>query len=186
MRTIPALAAALLLAGCAGGGEAGETAAASATSGPPPPSAAADTGWTAGVVERARPDVRMTTLAEVRAAAHPGYDRVVFQLSDGELPGYRVEYIDRPVRLCGSGEAVEVAGDGWLSVRLEPARAHDERGNATVTDRRRSPGLALVRELRSTCDFEGQVEWVLGVAAPNPFRVLELSDPARLVVDVRR
>jgi hypothetical protein len=34
------------------------------------------------------------------------------------------------------------------------------------------------------CDFEGQVEWVLGIAAPAAYRVSELTGPARLVLDV--
>jgi hypothetical protein len=35
------------------------------------------------------------------------------------------------------------------------------------------------------CDFEGNVEWVLGVRHPSRFRVTELSDPWRVVVDVK-
>lgn len=141
--------------------------------------------WTAGRVESARPRAEMATLAAVRVAGHPEYDRVVMEFS-GALPGYRVEYVDRPVRRCGSGEAVEVAGEGWLRVHLEPARAHDDAGRATIRQRDLRPALPLLRQATLICDFEGQVEWVLGLAAPNQFRVLELRDPARLVVDVQR
>jgi hypothetical protein len=47
------------------------------------------------------------------------------------------------------------------------------------------PELPVLLQLEPTCDFEGEVSWVLGVKAPNRYRVLELKDPPRLVVDVR-
>jgi hypothetical protein len=155
----------------------------------PAPQAAAspDPGeWTAGIVDRPRPGIRPVLLREVRSGRNEGFDRVVFEFDGDQLPGYHVEYVDRPVRQCGSGEPTQIAGDAWLQVRLVPADAHTDQGVATVRDRERSPGLPNLQELELTCDFEAHVEWVLGLGSPNPYRVLELSDPARLVVDVRR
>jgi hypothetical protein len=40
-------------------------------------------------------------------------------------------------------------------------------------------------ELELTCDFEAVVTWVLGLESPNRYQVRELSNPPRLVVDVR-
>lgn len=141
---------------------------------------------TVGVTEQRRPGVEMTTLRAVSTGEQAGFDRVVFTFDGTALPGYRVEYVGRPIRQCGSGNAVDVPGQGWLRVRFEPSRAHDDAGNATITDRNRAPGLSNLVALRLTCDFEGQVEWVLGLNSPEPYRVLELSNPARIVVDVRR
>lgn len=115
----------------------------------------------------------------------PGYDRVVFEFTGDSVPGYRVEYTTAPVQRCGSGDPVTVAGTGRLIVRFEPAQAHDEHGNLAPAERHRTPGLTAVRELTLTCDFEGQVAWVLGIAAPSEYRVSELTGPARLVLDVR-
>jgi hypothetical protein len=140
--------------------------------------------WTAGIVAGERPEARMTTLESVRVARHPEFDRVVLEFSGDDLPGYRLEYVDRPIRECGSGEVVQVAGDGWLSVRLTPSQAHDERGRATLRDRVIRPSVTNLLEMRMVCDFEGQVEWILGVRSPSPFRVLELFEPARLAIDV--
>lgn len=139
---------------------------------------------TAGVTERKIPEVRSVELQSVRAARHEGFDRVVFEFA-GSLPGYRVEYIDKPVRRCGTGDAVEVAGQGWLKVRMTPAQAHDEKGRPTAGKTEPRPGLPILQQLEATCDFEGELSWVLGVAKPNRYRVLELKDPPRLVVDVR-
>lgn len=152
---------------------------------PAPPSQAPQEGWTVGILHRASPTGRVGTLVAVRTARQPGYDRVVFEFAGGELPGYHAEYVDRPVRQCGSGDPVPLPGDAWLRVRFEPANAHTDEGRATVQDRDRTLNYGLVKRLALICDFEAQVEWVLALAAPNPYRVLVLSNPARIVVDVQ-
>ena len=65
--------------------------------------AAAAGSWTAGVVDIPTGDGGVSTLASVRTARHEGFDRVVWEL-EGALPGVHVEYVDQPVRTCGSGE----------------------------------------------------------------------------------
>ena len=141
--------------------------------------------WTAGIVRRDRAATGVATQSAVRVARHDGFDRLVLEFEGDELPSYHVEYVDRPVRQCGSGDVVNVAGDGWLLIRLEPARAHDDDGRATIEQRSARPALPVLIETKLICDFEAQVEWVLGMSSPNPYRVLELSQPVRLVVDVR-
>jgi hypothetical protein len=141
---------------------------------------------TAGIVEKKNWLGGTARLEAVRAAGHEKFDRVVFEFASDSLPGYRVEYVDRPVRRCGSGDVVAVAGDAWLAVRLEPAEAHTEKGEATIKDRERRVGLPLLKELKMICDFEAEVSWVMGLASPNRYRVLELSNPTRLVIDVKR
>jgi hypothetical protein len=149
-------------------------------------SSAQDFEGTAGLTEKKREVSGVAVLREVRSASHPGFDRVVFVFDGNALPGHRVEYVDRPVRQCGSGRPVRVAGDAWLLVRLEPANAHTEAGEPTVNNRERRLSYPNLKELKIICDFEAQVEWVLGLGSPNRYRVLELRNPARLVVDVKR
>ena len=164
-------------------------------SSPQPPRAdpeAVDGGeWTVGIVEGGpeagpRAEPAQPTVIAARTARHAGYDRFVLEFSEtGGLPPYHVEYVDRPVRACGSGNVVELPGDGWLEIRMPGARAHDDEGQVTVGTREDSPGLPVLLAHHLTCDFEAHVVWVLAVASPNRFRVLELSGPTRLVVDVR-
>jgi hypothetical protein len=138
---------------------------------------------TAGIVARDAGVGAPALLRDVRSARHVGYDRVVFEFSEG-LPNYHVAYVDRPVRKCGSGDPTAVAGDAWLEVRFNPANAHDERGATTVHELERQTKLGVLLELEQTCDFEAHVTWVLGLAKPNRYRVLELSSPWRIAVDV--
>lgn len=124
-------------------------------------------------------------MSDVRSARHGTYDRVVFEFMGPEMPTYHIEYIDKPVRSCGSGDVVPFAGDGWLEVRFTDAQAHAPEGDATIKDRSKSPNLPIVKDLKITCDFEGEVTWVLGVASPNKYRVIELQDPTRLALDIK-
>lgn len=134
-------------------------------------------------VEAQKPGSPLSVLRDVRAARQEGFDRVVFELEGNLVPGYRVGYVDSAVQ-CGSGEPVEVAGAALLQVQLVPAQAHTEAGEATVRERERRPGLPVLEEMESICDFEADVTWVLGLAARNRFRVQELSGPPRLVIDI--
>jgi len=124
------------------------------------------------------------TVVGVRTAAHEGFDRVTIELA-GSSPGYRAAWRTTPPRHCASGAAVPMAGGAWLEVRLDPAQAHDAQGRATLETRPQAqPGLTAVQALQMTCDFEGVVSWALGAPRALPFRVMPLTDPPRVVVDV--
>ncbi|MFY1828835.1 hypothetical protein ACN47A_23150 [Myxococcus fulvus] len=141
--------------------------------------------WTTDAVSLDRRDVPQATLRSVRAGAHPDYDRVVFEFEGTQLPGYRVEYTKEPAVQCGSGDPVSLAGKGQLQVSFTPAKAHTDAGEPTVATRELKPALPVLLELERTCDFEGEVTWVLGNKSHAPFRILELREPTRLVVDVK-
>jgi hypothetical protein len=174
-------------------GESGRVSAVPARSAPPLASAPAsdaalikqpdDFRGSAGIVEKNKGPTAPRLLKDVRVGRHERYDRVVFEFETA-VPGYHLEYVDKPVRQCGSGEATAIAGDAWLEVRFDPADAHTTEGKPTVKERERHLDLPVVREIELTCDFEAQVNWVLGVGSPNRYRALELSDPPRLVVDI--
>jgi hypothetical protein len=140
---------------------------------------------TTGVVETKKGLERPVTLESVSTTTCQGFDRVVFQFNTPATPGFRVEYIDKPIRQCASGKVVRVAGDAWLEVKMIPAQAHTDAGQATIAETNRTISGTNLRQLVQTCDFEGHVTWVLGVGSPNRFRVVELTNPSRIVVDVK-
>jgi hypothetical protein len=139
--------------------------------------------WTAGIVDIPT-DGGISTLVSVRAARHEEFDRVVWELL-GEMPGVHVEYVDEPVRSCGSGEPVALSGDAWLEVRITPVSAHTEAGQPTIAERMRATDLPVVLEIVQTCDYEAVVTWVLAVRSPESYRLGRFGDPSRVVVDVR-
>lgn len=141
--------------------------------------------WSASPREAGKAGANASILRGMRVGLNTGFDRLVLDFGDSPVPPYQIEYVDSPMRQCGSGDPVQVAGQGWLVVRLRSAQAHDDAGRATVRDRRIIPTTPLLRHVEIICDFEAQVEVVMGVQAPNPFRVLVVPTPNRLIVDVR-
>ena len=124
-------------------------------------------------------------LRDVRTGDQQTFDRVVFEVEGPKLPDHDVKYVERPVH-CGSGEPAQVDGRAFLQVRLSPARAHTEAGAPTVATLQRKVRLPVIREIRATCDFEGEVVWVVGLSARKEFRISELDGPSRLVIDIER
>lgn len=166
-----AVAAGLLLAAAAWG-------APSTAAGPVgAPGVAAQAGSAAAV-----PAPVIPTLVGIRAAHHPGFDRVVFRFRGGLPSSVRVRYVDRLIA-DGSGLPVRIAGRAILRVRFEPAQAHDDQGE-TVPGRRAFALPNLMTTVRAG-DFEAVTTYGLGLAMRRPFEVFTLTQPNRVVVDVR-
>ncbi|AFE03508.1 putative lipoprotein [Corallococcus coralloides DSM 2259] len=149
------------------------------------PASPAEAAWTTATVQKPRGEPPSITLRSVRTGTHADYDRTVFEFDGPRLPGYQLGYVKTPVQQCGSGDDVKTPGEAALEVRFTLARAHDDQGQATVAQRSLKPALPSLLGLERVCDFEGEVTWVLGTARRAPFRVLELTNPTRLVLDVQ-
>lgn len=130
-------------------------------------------------------------LERIAIGRHEGYDRVVFQFQNG-LPGYRVEYVQPPLKEDGSGKPVSVKGTAIVSVRMEPASGFDlntGEGVMTYKGAKRidgsSAGTSVVQELVRTGDFEAVLTWAIGLSDKVDFRVKTATSPDRLIVDFR-
>jgi hypothetical protein len=151
----------------------------------PAPAPGPQEAWTAGATDRVRTMSGPVVLSELRVGNNAGFDRVVLEFLGGSIPGYRVEYDKSPAQ-CGSGDAVTVPGGANLVVTLRGTQAHTEAGQSTVAARERRLAMQVIKGYEFSCDFEGEVQVVLGVASPNRYRVTELQNPARLIVDVQQ
>lgn len=121
-------------------------------------------------------------LAEVRSGRHQGFDRVVFEFS-GPMPGYLVRY-GPPVMRNTAGFEVQADGAVGLHVTIFGGGVWFIEGGyrppaTIVTD------TTAVAEVVYVEDFEAVMQWLVGVDQQRPFRVLTLSAPTRLVIDVQ-
>ncbi len=133
----------------------------------------------------------LALLTGVRIGHHPGFDRVVFEFRPGSRPGYLVRYVRPPIKEDPSDRPVRIAGEAFLSIRMEPASGFDLTGMAgeTYSGPLRidgdSAGTEVLEEVVRTGDFEAVLNWVAGLQEHVPFRVIALPGPPRLVVDLR-
>jgi len=122
-------------------------------------------------------------VVDIRTGRHATFDRVVIDL-DGGAPGYRIGYV-REVHADGSGKTVDTRGRANLLVRLTPANAHREDGSPTYAGPSRfTVDYPSLREVAFAGDFEATVSIALGIRHKSGFRVMTLSDPTRIVVDI--
>ena len=124
----------------------------------------------------------------VRTSHRPGYDRVVFDLDGTGSPGWYVSYTANPVAE-GSGDRVVLEGTTYLSVVLRGVGLPFDTGVPAYGDdttRIAGTGTKGVAEIAPGGVFEGdQLAYIGLTGAQRPFRVFALTDPARVVVDVR-
>lgn len=132
---------------------------------------------------------RTALLTDVAVTSDGGVDRIELTFADAAgAPGVDVRYVDRVVA-DGSGEQVDVEGEAFLQIRLEPSASVDLRGEEPIRtyegpDRVRGDTTSVTEVVR-VGDFEGVLTWAAGTRSRAPFRVLQLLDPARVVVEVR-
>lgn len=117
-------------------------------------------------------------LSTVRAARQPGYDRVVFDFGPGALPPFVIEQVDRVIQ-GGSGFVKPVQGNVFMVARFIQAGGAGEYRGATEV----RPDTEVVREVVLSTDFEGALEFGVGLSRQACPRVTVLASPARLVLD---
>jgi hypothetical protein len=187
----------MVMAACSSGHTSKSTAAPGGseqtTSTQPPTATARQSSTTAlagaGTAQVSVPDRTPTAvLTTVRTAHQPGFDRVVFEFSGPAPPGYTVTLkTGQPVQ-DASGQTVKVAGNAYLAVRLAHAsEANPATGQVVYQGPTRiTPADTMtITEVVATGDFEGVLSWAIGLREETPFRVSELTNPARLIVDIQ-
>ncbi len=129
----------------------------------------------------------LSTLVAIRAASHlqatPRYERVVFEFR-GPVPQTDVRYVRRLIA-DGSGLPVNIAGQAILQVTMRLAQAHNAQGRVTAPARL-TLGLRTVKAVARAGDFEGVLTYGIGLAQRPQIRVITLTQPSRVVVDVLR
>lgn len=121
----------------------------------------------------------------VRTGLHDGYDRVVLDLTGDEpVLGWSADYVDRAIE-AASGRPMDLDGEDFLQVGVDGIdwlRDAPERYDGQTV---RGDGTQVVTEVGFGPLFEGQQQVLVGVREATAFRVFGLSDPARIVIDVR-
>jgi hypothetical protein len=121
-------------------------------------------------------DPNPPTLTGIRWGRHDRYDRTVFDFTGG-TPGYRVEY--GLLVGIGTGDPIPVAGAATLRVVFDGGYP-----GAVDLGRTYDPRLPTLRQIRSGGAFEGRITFGLGLNDRVGFRVLQLTGPPRIAIDV--
>ncbi len=144
-------------------------------------------------------------LDAVWAEAHQGFDRIVFTFQrpesspdvEDDLPAvYAVSADAPPFTFRASGEPLAVEGRAFLRVNFlemyghpSPERAWSDHPPAAgafpeCSPAELRPGLEVISQICPSDDFEGYLEWIIGLTRGARWRVSRLDAPVRLFVDV--
>jgi hypothetical protein len=135
---------------------------------------------TAGTVAGSRPP-QTAFVDAVRGGTHPGYDRITIEFSNGEPARVEITLQSNATFTQGaSGQTVQLQGSDGLLITIRGADEHTHYSGST--DFHVGSGILEARQVQ---DFEGVVQWGLGLAKPGCYRVFYLANPDRLVIDVQ-
>lgn len=127
---------------------------------------------------------QMAKLTGIRTGRHGTFDRIVLDMRGPRLNVTRSW--GSVLRQDGSGKLAWLYGCRFLTVRVEPAVAHDAQGDPTLSGPRkfRTPRLSNVMAVALVGDFEGVVSIGIGARKQKKVRVFTLSSPTRVVIDI--
>jgi len=133
-------------------------------------------------------------LANARIGAQEGYDRLVLEfIASGSVPeSYEIKYVFNN----SGGEIITVSDNlhlesqvqGNAALQIILAGSHEDVVNNTVIyegpDTLSSSLMGNITEAKFGGSHAGLILWGIGVEEANGFRVFELTDPPRVVIDV--
>jgi len=117
----------------------------------------------------------------VRGGVNTGYDRFVIEFKNGEPATVQVVPQNNATFTQGaSGQTVQLQGSAGLLITIHGADGHTQYSGPT--DFHVGSGILEARQVQ---DFEGVVQWALGLSQPACYRAFWLTGPDRLVIDVQ-
>jgi hypothetical protein len=141
------------------------------------PADTSDDGGPAQAGSAADPAGRMH-VSGIRISSKNGYTRLVIDLTSHGVPAWTARYTEAS---GPGGGPVDIEGDAFLRVAVQTGANSDGQGQSDV---KISPGP--VAEAKTTGSFEGSEEVLVGMRnGEAPFRAFALTDPGRIVIDVR-
>ncbi|HBB95962.1 MAG TPA: hypothetical protein DC054_11285 [Blastocatellia bacterium] len=145
--------------------------------------------WTTKPFSRAHNSSNQATYIKVvRAAKQTGSDRVVFEF-EGPFPNYRIEYLKSPFYESEAGrQRIRQPGNVFVQINFFVIPTGDEQLKFTEAKNFVPKGRLMMPSLQSVKDkvlFEGYYDFLMGVSSRKPYRVTELSNPSRLVIDFK-
>jgi hypothetical protein len=155
---------------------------------PPASRAPVQPAWSTGPRVTAETDPAAYLVA-IRPGRHSGYDRVVFEFR-GRVPGYDIRYVDQ-VGEDPSDRPVPLRGRAFLHVVFRHASTIEQLSSGSPPYRTTyvgpsviTPGLGTLLQVKQAGDFEAYLSLGVGLADRTGFRVVTLTGPPRVAIDV--
>jgi hypothetical protein len=118
----------------------------------------------------------------VRTGTHTGYDRITVEFQNGQPSSFELRPQGNSTFTSSpKGEVITLAGSAGILVVIHGADEHTAYSGATDF----KTGYPVLLEARQMEDFEGTVQWGLGLSKSACYRAFFLANPTRLVIDIQ-
>ena len=125
----------------------------------------------------------MGLIDALRTGSHVGYDRITIEFKDVRTGTIKViPQANTKFVMDGSGATVTLAGKYGLLIKITGADNHTAFSGSTDIKTLQFPEIL---EVRRVGDFEGVVQWGVGLSSSACYQATILTGPTRLVIDVR-
>ncbi len=140
-------------------------------------------GWSCSAVTTTPGNSSQQALIDgLSVGTHTGYDRFVVSFSDGQPAGVVIRtQSSTAFSKNPSGLPVQLEGSYGLLVTINNVDGHANYSGPVDF----KPHYKRLVEAQQLEDFEGQVQWGLGLSGPACYRAFFLTGPTRLVIDVQ-
>jgi hypothetical protein len=98
--------------------------------------------------------------------------------------GFNVRYVSTVYR-DPSGMVVHLKGKAFLQVSFPDSATDGAAGAPTFIASSTTYTLPEVKQIKKTGEFEGVVSFAIGLAAKRAFRVIRLTNPLRVAIDIK-
>ena len=142
--------------------------------------------WTSATISRQNNDSNETAyLKNVRVGKNKGFDRLVFEFT-GDVPRYQIEFVKAADLVATGEDLIKVGGKFFIDVDFQMMPYPEPEDKiADVVLPKGNQKLPIFNEIKEIEWFEGYRSFALGLNAKKQFRVLQLKNPTRLVIDFK-
>lgn len=142
--------------------------------------------WTTENVQRNHPTEDISqSVCKVRVAKNKGFDRVVFEFDSGK-PEWVIQYLPSNIYPTEAGDKeIKIAGNVFMIISIYGMGAFDDLPCKLKRYPKNKLNFPTLMQIQQGFWSEGILDFLIGVKAKKPFRVRELTNPSRLVIDFK-
>ncbi len=142
--------------------------------------------WTTANVQRKHEiEDPLLSLCKIRIAGNKGFDRIVFEFDSGK-PDYVIQYLPSNIYSSDAGdEKIKIAGKSFLQISIYGMAQLEKMPCELERYPQGRLKFSVIQQIDEGVWFEGIRDFLVGVKSKKSFRVQELSNPSRLVIDFK-
>lgn len=142
--------------------------------------------WTTKKVQRNyETEDYSTGLCKISVSQQKGFDRIVFQFDSGKSK-YVIQYLPSNLYPTEAGDKkITIAGNYFLLLNIYNFAVGDEMPCKLKIYPQNRLNFAVLSQIKQGGWFEGIMDFLIGVKDKKPFRVIELRNPSRVVIDFK-